>query len=95
MSKKNKKELPKVVWAATVNLSGCYSSKPIECKLGGYNFSDGDLWWDKSGNIGVRLGLKKTDGYTQFASEDKREVELFLMGVEACMSRLRDWSKKW
>jgi hypothetical protein len=92
MSKK--KELPKVVWAAAVNMSGCYSSKPIECKLEQDAYDDDPMWWDKSGDIGFRLGLKKTDGYTQFASEDKREVELFLMGVEACMSRLRDWSKK-
>ena len=66
------------LWANSVNLRGLYFKKPVkvtfcECL---HNY------WDTSGNYSIEdKGLIKSDGCVSFASDDKKEVEIWMEGV--------------
>lgn len=76
------------LWCAKVNLAGLYSAKPIEMRLTGLSG-----WWSRDGNLSADgPGLYYADGYIDFASHSKREVELFILGVNSATQLLLNWA---
>ena len=81
---------PKVVWGNMVNLSGLRSDTPMKFTLR----KNLDGWWHKDGNDDVtQLGLLTECGYIQFASTNRKEVELWTEGAKAVMTLLQEWSR--
>ncbi len=86
-SKKRKKQ---VAYGVCVNLSGLYAPYVLEF------FYDNNLttWWTEDGNLeisGTSHGFAFEDGIVKYISKDKKEAELFLMGVKASMEMMRKW----
>lgn len=95
MSKKE--NLPKVLWAARVNMAGLWSSKPIKVRLDEEMLEqDFDaVWYDKEGDFGVDVvGLEKNEYSTTLSSTSKDEIKQFIAGAEAVLSVLRSFSAK-
>ncbi len=78
------------IWSNMVNLSGLYSDKPVSC----YYNKTLDSWWDKLGDYEItKLGYMEDAGCVYFSSENKEEVEHFILGAKAVMSMLRKWAE--
>lgn len=91
----SKNKYPKYIWGARVNLAGCYSDKPVKCKLDPeYMDEDDPEWMSADGVLFVKRGLHVEDRYVNFGSENKEDVKLFLMGVESAMRLLRAWASE-
>ena len=87
-----KRAKPMVVWANGVNAMGLYSQKPIRCVYheNGLN----SAYWDRTGDFDVtRLGFESGPMDT-FASEERRDVEIWTAGARAILGRLRVWVGK-
>lgn len=69
-------------WAFWANTFGPAYKRPQRVVF------DGDsLWWYKNGDYSIKtLGLYRHGGYISFASENKKEVELFIEGFMASRS---------
>lgn len=81
------KRRPRVVWAAKVNLSGLYSTKPIKC-----TWNNG-AWWDEEGNLGVNdLGLHVEDRIITYVSHLESDVAMWISGARSVLTMLNDWS---
>ena len=80
------KKTPDKIWAIGINLNGPWHNKPVRMTY----HDDLDEWYDKSGNCSVsKLGLDdRRSGITTFASEDKKEVEVFIAGALALAKRV-------
>jgi hypothetical protein len=80
---------PEKVWMNGINLAGLWSPRPLR---GTYEANLREWYW--RGNLSVsRLGLDvRQSGITTFASESKREVEIFTLGAWAVMRELQRWS---
>lgn len=90
-----------VAWYASFNLSGIYYSKPIEVV---YNrdYPDSQGYWlakNKRFDLYERipLGVTTCDRHIKFVSTDKREVEMFIQGMQAVVNVARNslfWSNQ-
>lgn len=90
---KEKKSPPKVAYAAWLNLAGLSGVTKVFLDPNWEVYHDEPRWWSRNGNMGVeKMGHYRRSGYSYFASENKREVELWVMGIENCMKFLRDWA---
>lgn len=91
----SKNKYPKYIWGARVNLSGCYSDKPVKCKLDIEYMDENDPEWKSAdGYLSIKRGLHAGERHADFGSENKEEVEFFLMGVESTMRLLRVWASE-
>jgi hypothetical protein len=78
----------KTLWVAKINLSGLYCKIPTRVKV-----DEGGKYWDKEGNFDViGRGTHAGYGHITFASENKKEVQLWIDGVRAAMTMLKSWS---
>lgn len=78
----------KTMWCAKINQSGLYSVKPMKMTLE----PDGD-YWSIDGSINAAgPGMDRHEGYVIFAAHDKKDVEVFILGVRGAMQMLYDWS---
>ncbi len=81
---------PKVVYGASVNLSGVWG--PSKMKY------DPDLkdYWDRTGDFSInRIGEHHPhDGIITFASTSRKETLLWVKGVKAAMQMLTNWCKQ-
>lgn len=69
---------PDFLWAFCANQFGPWFKTPKRMKR------EGDMWWDSTGAAYVnRVGISGHDGYVAFASESKKEVQLFMDGFNA------------
>jgi len=83
---------PRKAWAACLNLSGLWANKPLRIHRRANDdfdvFSDEPQettyeYWARDGNLRVvELGIYVLDGCITFASEDKKDVELFIQQVQ-------------
>lgn len=82
-----KKELPKILWANSVNLAGLFSKSPIKCVFVEEYF-DNPYWVNKKQDFSVEtIGLWNRDNrYIVFSSIDKQEVENWMNGVKSAHS---------
>ena len=75
----------RVMWAFWANRSGPWTAVPVRVVRGVC-----DEYWDKEGdNCVKKAGVYHSDGYMYFASYDRKEVEKFIDGFEACRLMLR------
>lgn len=91
MSKK--KPVPKILWAAFVNLNGLITEKPVKCYNQGRSpfYGEDDEWWDKSGDYSVDgPGLECNGVCTTYASTSKTNVQIFIDGCNAMEEVLRN-----
>ncbi len=90
MGKQKSKQLPKVIWAAGINLSGYWG--PFKLEL---NHDDETSWWfNMKHDVDVQvLGLdeKENRGWVTFSSLSREEVELWVSGVKSVMAMLRQY----
>ena len=79
----------KVVFSNAVNLSGLYSSEPLQLKWS----ENLKSWWGDSGNyVAKELGYVEEGGRIQFTAYDRLEVERWTLGVKSAMLLLNRWS---
>lgn len=79
----------KPTWFNGLNLSGLWFRKPKR----GYWDKNLHEWYDKSGDFSAEvLGLDMQHGHATFASESKKEVELWTLGIQTAMAFLRRWA---
>ena len=79
------KKKPDKLYAFWANTSGPWYDKP---RLVKYNTTL-DSWWDTGGNADTSFeGLEAQDGYVAFAHRDKKEVQKFMDGFNACRKLL-------
>lgn len=87
------KSPPKVAYAAWLNLAGLTGVTKVFLDKESNLYGNGPRWRCRSGNMGVeKMGYFRRRGYSYFASTDKREVELWVMGTQNAMKFLRDWA---
>ena len=84
-----RKPLPKSAWAFCFSLRGQLYDKPRDVRL-----AVGDrIAWTSDMLTGIeRLGLDDDGGgigYSSFASESKRDVEIFILGFNAARKMMR------
>jgi len=78
-----------VIYGCAVNLMGLYSNSPIKC-----SWSDkSDAWLDEDGIFSVaKLGLNTEQGRVTYASTQKKDVEIWILGVRATSFMLQNWA---
>lgn len=104
MKKKLKTEkLPKILWAASVNLRGLYSPVPIQCKLDPQRLGDEPYWVDSTGDYVIdNIGYKAIEdaGHISFSSISYDEVRFWIEGARSLLYVLSGafvhsgWSKQ-
>lgn len=98
--KKNQIAEKTVAWYASFNLAGIYYNKPIEV-IYHRDYPDSQGYWlakNKRFDLYERipLGVTINDRHIKFVSTDKREVEMFIQGMQAVVKVARAslfWSK--
>ena len=89
---KNKK--PKTVWAFWANMYGPWYKTPQKAYLEDYTLrGEKQAWWHKNGDSDItKLGFyeREDGGYTTFSSIDKKQVEHFMLGYNACRKMYKD-----
>lgn len=91
MEKYDKRYGIKKFWAASINLSGLYSSYPIRVVFD----RESEKWWDKEGNFdisGPGLINSKSCRYISFADPNKKIVQAWIDGVKSTMRILKEFS---
>ena len=77
-------------YVVSMNLSGLYSDKPIECT------KDEQGWWDKAGDIEAsKLGLDDNGVLIQFVTTNKHDAEMYLMGVKTALRQIKRYCEGW
>jgi hypothetical protein len=90
-NKQKMKTKKKTAWAIGISVMGMWDKKPVRIEYSSFNetCSRQRFWWDKTGCFTVdKLGLVVKKGITTFASESKKDVELFILGVKAMSRRV-------
>jgi hypothetical protein len=85
----------KKYYANRINFVGLYSDKIIICdRKAEY---DPDVFWDKTGEFSIdinNLGMHESpNGMFTFSSENKSDVEIWMMGVKSTMKMINRWSQ--
>lgn len=77
--KKARQDKADKLWGTCVNLSGLYHKKPIRV----YKDETLNTYYDRAGNFSIPgVGLNTSDyGVIYFASENKKDVEVFIAGA--------------
>jgi len=78
-------------YLAVINTNGLISNNPILCNRQA-DYTD-SLWWNKSDNWSVDTSLPQLQVFSkliQFWSEDKKEVEQFILGAKAMSTIFKD-----
>lgn len=99
--KKNQIAEKTVGWYASFNLAGIYYNKPIEV-IYNCDYPDSQGYWlakNKRFDLceQIPLGVTTKDSHIRFVSTDKREVEIFIQGMQAVVKVAREslfWSKE-
>lgn len=74
---------PEIMWAFWAKRSGPFFKLPqrVIC----YGKSSYDFWWHRNGNYSItKQGLYIDNNYISFAHPDKKEVQKFIVGFNAC-----------
>ena len=80
---------PKYVWGAIINMGGgLHWTVPKRFRL----HDSLQTWWCNDNEI-KQLGFYYRPGYSTFASINKHEVELFVLGARTVSKFINNWSK--
>ena len=80
-----------------LNFSGLYSNKPIKCsEKSDWTEHENTIFYNKNGDFYIdtnELGKEISEnGCIRFSSEKIKDVELWMSGVKAVFSTLKNWT---
>ena len=77
------------IYAALTNLAGLYTLLPVKCIWNSKTCS----WQAESGDFDItREGLDMDVGSVKYASLNKKEVAIWISGVQASMLLIKQWA---
>jgi len=86
--------LPKIIWAAAVNLSGLFCLVPMKCSLLPNLLFDPKAFYSCDKDFVLEaLGLYKNDGYIVYASVNKEDVQNWILGARCTLTMIHSWSR--